>query len=73
MVLEVGASAPDFTGQPAVANGASDVVAEAMEVARHHFGDRVTYFEENFDAIHGALPHGIGDRTVSRDRAARRG
>lgn len=27
---------------------------EAMEVARHHFGDRVTYFEDNFDAIHGA-------------------
>jgi UDPglucose 6-dehydrogenase len=27
---------------------------EAMEVARHHFGDRVTYCEDNFEALEGA-------------------
>jgi UDPglucose 6-dehydrogenase len=27
---------------------------EAMEVARYHFGDRVTYFDDNFEAIEGA-------------------
>jgi UDPglucose 6-dehydrogenase len=39
-----------------LAAGAAVVVhdPEALEAARHYFGDRVTYREQNYDVLHGA-------------------